>query len=118
MYHFRHMRVIDTLIVGGSLNAYSPHYHCGNGMTIKTVGISRKMLRKSKLERNLLRDQNSTLGTGFKSSPAQIWFSRCVRTNIPVSLEALNKFKVQKSIYETLMTKQEHDMTARRKVTS
>lgn len=107
---------------GISLSTCSPHYHRSNGLAEKAVGIGKNILKKSTSEgtdyRDLLREHNNTPITGMEVSPAQILFSRCIRTRAPITTARLQPV-VQEGIYDALKIrqdkmKQSHDKTATR----
>ncbi|KAL1448662.1 hypothetical protein WDU94_005557 [Cyamophila willieti] len=75
------------------LETISPHHSCSNGLAEKAVGIFKKMLQKSEIDKKdislyLLNYRNSPVAN-LEYSPAQLLFSRNLRSKLPFSSEDL-----------------------------
>lgn len=71
----------------------SPHHSCSNGLAEKAVGIFKKMLQKSEIDKKdislyLLNYRNSPVAN-LEYSPAQLLFSRNLRSKLPLSSDDL-----------------------------
>lgn len=78
---------------GFKITNSSPHYHQSNGLAEKGVGILKTMLKKCNEDKGdlslyLLNYRNSPVA-GLTYSPAQLMFSKNLRTRFPSSIESL-----------------------------
>ncbi|KAE8739486.1 hypothetical protein FOCC_FOCC015016 [Frankliniella occidentalis] len=102
----------------------SPTYAQSNGLAECAVGIAKKIMRKSHESKEdyriLLREQNSNPLSGMEHSPAQILYSRQIKTNIPTSRKTLEPKLVQKEAHKKMIENQQvrktsHDKRVGRK---
>ena len=80
----------------------SPLHSQSNGLAEKAVGVVKKMLKKSAASNSdfelfLLNHHNFPTRT-LKQSPAELIFSKCLNTKIPIQEEELTP-KLQKSVF-------------------
>lgn len=81
------------------LETISPHHSCSNGLAEKAVGIVKKMFQKAELDRQdinlyLLNYRNSPVAN-LEYSPAQLLFSRNLRSKLPISSHDLKPKIIQ-----------------------
>jgi hypothetical protein len=88
----------------------SPNFPSSNGRAEKGVAISKDILRKAKEDRSdfrdLLKEYRNTVVPSMQASPAQLLFSRRLRTDLPVSDRDLRP-RVQSSVVNKLQAQRQ-----------
>ncbi|KAK3917305.1 hypothetical protein KUF71_026150 [Frankliniella fusca] len=101
----------------------SPTYASSNGLAESAVNIAKQIMKKADEDKKpygeLLREYRATPISGYEFSPAQILFSRQIKTEVPCMEELLQPKLVQEDLHKLMsakkkLIKEKHDAKVKR----